>query len=630
MKEVKELESLIKKHKILYYQGRPEISDPEYDKLEDQLRKLDPQNPTLALVGTSPKGAEKIKHDAKMLSLNKTYELKELMSWKGEEELLGTLKIDGVSCSLIYEEGKLLLAKTRGDGSFGEEITKKVAWMDSVPKRISLEGRVEVRGELFCREEDFFKLSDEMVSLGLERPTSQRNIVAGLMSRKDRSELSRFVEFYGFELIGAEKHIKKESDKFKLLKKQGFSIPEYDVVKDEKEIIRVINEAREFMAEGDFQIDGLVFTLNNIELHQELGYTSHHPRYRIAFKFAGESKTTKILEILWSVSRNGVLTPVATVSPVELSGAMISRVTLHNLGMVKQFQLKKGDEIEIIRSGEVIPKFLSVVKSSEEPFVLPSKGCNHCIKDLEVREIRLVCINKVCPLRDKEGILNFIQKIGIDDLSSKRLDELISQGLVSSIPDLYDLTEEKLMKLDKVKQKLADKLVRNIKKSKGVSFTVFLSSLGINGGAYNKCEKVVQSGYDTIEKIMKLTVEELSTVEGFAEKSATEFLRSIHEKRKLIKELEKKGFIFEERVVVETPMKGKKVCITGALSEKRSIIEERLRSFGAIIVGSVSKNTDYLLTNEDPGSSSKYLKAVEHNIPIVTEEKLRLLLKEGA
>ncbi len=627
MTRIQELEKLIKHHKAMYYQGRPEITDHEYDKLEDELKNLDPENRILEFIGSKVESQDKVKHDKKMLSLGKTYIVDDLIKWKGNEDILSTMKIDGVSCSLIYENGHLVLAKTRGDGTFGENITQKVMWMNTVPSALPDKTKsFEVRGELFCREEEFFHLSEEMVSLGLEKPTSQRNIVAGLISRKENVELCRYIEFMAFELISDDFDLKLESDKFKELAKLGIETPETVLHKNKKSVEKTIEETKIFMSEGDFQIDGIVFTYNKLSLHEELGETAHHPRYKMAFKFEGESKETVIKDILWSVSRNGILTPVGNVEPVELSGAVVSRVTLHNYGMVKQYGLKKGDRIEIIRSGEVIPKFLSVVKPSAEKFIVPT-NCPTCDSKVKEVDIRLYCTNQHCPDRVRESILNFIKKIGIDDLSSKRLEEMLKVGLVKEIPDLYKLKVEDFLTLDKVKEKLANKFYETIQASKEVDFITFLSALGLSGGAYNKCEKVVHNGFDTIDKIRAASIEDLSMIESFAEKSATEFLTSFKEKQDLVDELIKLGFIFEEKEIKDTPLNGKKVCITGSLSEKRSVIEGWIRDAGGATVGSVSKKTDFLLTNDGDSGSSKSKKAKELNIPIISEDDLKKMIQ---
>ena len=625
--KIKSLEVEILKHKNLYYQGKPEISDYEFDKLEEELKNLDPKNPVLSFIGSSFFVGEKVEHASKMLSLNKTYKLEELERWMDTKEVVSTFKIDGSSCSLIYNSGKLTLAKTRGDGRFGEKITNKVLYIDHVPK--SLEGynkNFEIRGEIFCREKDFIHLSQEMEKLNLEKPTSQRNIVAGLLGRKENIELARFLSFQAFEFISNEESLHTEEDKFRHLRKLGFETPEYNKSKSRKEIQAQVEEAREFMSQGDYLIDGLVVSFNNLDLHDRLGETAHHPRYKIAFKFEGEMKPTIIKSISWQVSRNGILTPVANVESVELSGANVSRVTLHNFGLVKQFNLKTGDKINIIRSGEVIPKFIDVVKSSDESFKYPVE-CPSCDQETVVDDIRLLCKNPSCPEKVKDEILNFIRKVGIENLSDKRLVELIESGLVRDIPSLFDLTSEKLMELDKVKDKLATKIVQSISDAKNMELVTFLSSLGISGGAYNKCEKIVHNGYDSWEKIKSITPEKLVEIESFAEKSSQDFFNSLQEKLPLAEMLLKKGVKLKKSTFKsDTQISGKKFCITGSLSMKRSDLQKMIKENGGIAVSSVSSATDFLITNDKESSSSKFKKANELNIPILSEAEFVSML----
>lgn len=620
MNRIKELEALILKHKALYYQGRPEISDFDYDAIEDELKKIDPENPVLEVVGTAKTNGKKIGHAQKMLSLEKTYDEKDLVEWISDRDVISTLKIDGMSGSLIYETGKLILGKTRGDGSVGEEITEKVLWIESVPKEISHQGKIEIRGEIFCLEDSFFHLSEEMAKIGLERPTSPRNIVAGLIGRKENIELCRMLSFRPFDLISDDVELAFDHEKFDLFREFGFELPDYAIHKKGEAIHSRIEFTKNFMNDGEYQIDGLVFTYDDLRLHRELGETAHHPRYKLAFKFKGESKETIINEIEWGVSRNGILTPVALVEPVSLSGAMISRVTLHNYGQVATFKLKKGDRIEIVRSGEVIPKFLSVIESSQNEFVIP-KNCPSCGGDVSQVEIRLYCQNSECLGRNQESILNFIQKIGIDDLSSKRLLEMMKKGLVKRVPDLYRLEISDLLTLDKTKEKMAAKLYESIQKTKSVDLITFLSALGISGGAYNKCEKVVQAGFDTIEKLLQMSIEDLIKVNSFAQKSAEEFVGSLQEKSTLINELLLLG------VKIKVPastgaLHGMKICITGSLSEKRTVIEKRIREAGGVVVSGVSKETDYLLTNDPTSGSTKAEKAKELGVKIISEEAL--------
>lgn len=620
---VQELERLILHHKELYYRGKAEISDEAYDKLEAELKKLDAQNPVLKLVGHMQLETNlKVAHQRKMLSLDKTYDEKDLLKWIGKNDVISVMKIDGSSCSLIYRDGHLHLAKTRGDGSFGENITKKAMFIPDIPKAIPDSGELEIRGEIYCIEMNFFKLSKEMERLGLEKPTSQRNIVAGLLGRKENIHLASYLSFKAFDLIGEGK-FKKEHEKFDQLARLGFVLPEYELHKNNKEIEKRIQDAKDFMSKGEYLIDGLVFVYDDLKLHAELGETSHHPRYKIAFKFAGDTKVTTIQDFEWGVSRNGVLTPVALVEPVELSGAMISRVTLHNFGMVQNFELKAGDKIEIIRSGEVIPKFLGIVEKAKGEFTYPKK-CPSCASKLMVQDIWLYCENEACPAKVKEGILNYIQKAGIEDVSDKRLDEMMGKGLVEDIPDLYRLKVDDFLLLEKVKDKLATKMYENIQKSKIQTLAQFISAIGVEGVSIAKSEKIISQGYNTLEKILGLDLDKMKAIEGFAEKSSLTFLESLKQKEKLIQELIKLGVEAKADEIAsgEGPLAGFKFCITGELSMARAEFEKLIKKNGGVMVSSVSKNTSYLITNETESSSSKFTKAKDLNIPIISENQL--------
>lgn len=625
---IQELEKLILHHKERYYLGNAEISDEKYDKLEAELKKLDPENPVLKLVGfKQTENIDKVPHQKKMLSLDKTYDEKDLTKWVGKEEVVSVFKIDGSSCSLIYENGHLVTAKTRGDGLQGENITKKAIFIPDIPKHISGNRNMEVRGEVYCVEKNFFVLSKEMQDMGLEAPTSQRNIVAGLLGRKENIQLCRHLSFQAFDIITDEK-FSNEHQKLDVLKGAGFETPDYELHKSGKELSQRIAEAKEFMSSGDYLIDGLVFVYDDLKLHNELGETSHHPRYKIAFKFAGETKVAKINEIEWGVSRNGTLTPVALIEPTELSGAEIRRVTLHNFGMVQNFQLKAGDKIEIIRSGEVIPKFLGVMERSKEEFTYPKK-CPSCDSKLIIQDIWLYCDNERCPSKVKEEILNYIHKAGIDDVSDKRLDEMIVKGLVEGIPDLYRLKLEDFLLLEKVKDKLATKMFENIQKTKHQGLAQFISAIGVEGVSITKSEKIIAQGYNTLEKIQALTLDKMLQFEGFAEKSSASILESLEKKKPLIAELLSVGVKVraDEISSGEGPLTGLKFCITGELSQPRPQIEKLIKQNGGVIAG-VSKNLSYLVTNEEDGTSSKYVKAQALGIPIINEKSLLKMIEE--
>lgn len=624
---IQELEKLILHHKELYYTGHAEISDERYDKLESELKSLDPENPVLQLVGfKQAEATSKVEHQRKMLSLDKTYDEADLAKWIGKNEVVSVFKIDGSSCSLVYENGHLVTAKTRGDGQFGENITKKAVFIPDIPKHVGTKETFEVRGEVYCIEKNFFTLSKEMQDMGLEAPTSQRNIVAGLLGRKENIHLCRHLSFQAFDIISDEE-FSKEHQKLDALKGLGFITPDYEVHKSGKDLKERVAEAKTFMSSGDYLIDGLVVVYDDLKLHAELGETSHHPRYKIAFKFAGETKVAKINEIEWGVSRNGTLTPVALIEPTELSGAMIGRVTLHNFGMVQNFQLKAGDKIEIIRSGEVIPKFLGVVERSHGEFSHPT-NCPSCDSKLVIHDIWLQCENELCPAKIKEEILNYIFKANIEDVSDKRLDEMINKGIVAGIPDLYRLKRDDFLLLEKVKEKLATKMFENIQKTKHQSLAQFISAIGVEGVSIAKSEKIIAQGYNTLEKIQNLTVDKMLQIEGFAEKSSESILASLRKKKPLIDELLSVGVVVkaDETASGEGPLKGKSFCLTGALSQPRPQIEKLIKQNGGIIAG-VSKNLSYLVTNDEDSTSSKYVKATSLGVPIIKEDQLMKMLE---
>ena len=619
---IQELAKEILKHKKLYYSGQKEIEDEEYDALEMELTSLDPENPVLSVVGSEFFEGEKVKHETKMLSLDKTYIEKDLEKWMGNHILIGTYKIDGNSSSLIYENGKLTLAKTRGDGEYGEKITNQVMFIPSVPKNIKYKNQAEIRGEIYCTHEKFELLVEEMVKRGIDRPKSERNIVAGILGRKDHRDLAEYLDFFAFDYL-TEEELETEEDKCKKIQEHDFVLPPMKKISSKKELNAFVKQTESFMNEGDYLIDGAVLSYNSLDEQEKAGFTGHHPKFKIAFKFMGEVKETKLVDVHWHISRFGVLTPVGEIEPVELSGATITNVTLHNLNAIKTFNLKKGDTVKIIRSGEVIPKFLSVVKSSNNKLEIP-KNCHCCQTELIQEEVRLICPNEECVGRHEEYILNFIQKIGIDDLSEKRLEVMITKGLVTDIPSLYRLTEEQLLTLPSTKEKLAKKIIKNIESSKKVNIIKFLSSLSFVGGARKNTELVLDNGVSNFEELFNLNVEALLKIKGFAKKKATDYVESIQRNRDLINELLELGFEVEFPEKAGDTLKGITFCITGEVhvASNRKELEKLIKSLGGSASSSVSSKTNYLICNEE-SSSSKYKKAQDLGIPILTEEQFQ-------
>lgn len=615
----------MKRYKKSYYdEGIREIEDEEYDALEEELRELSPNSLILKQVGAK---AGDLIHSRKMLSLDKSYTIEEVFAWnKDNKATVATQKIDGSSCSLIYKMGKLTIAKTRGDGNSGESIFEQACAIPSIPKKINSNlPEVEVRGEIHCTEKNFFKLSQEMEKLGLEKPKSQRNIVAGILLRKEHRQLAQYLNFLAFDLFP--ENVDTEAAKMKELERLKFNTPPWKLVTSQKELTNFIQETADFLTNGSYLIDGAVFIINDLAEQKKMGNTTHHPRFKMAYKFAGEIKSTRIESISWQISRFGVLTPVAILEPVDLAGASISKVTLHNYKTVEQFNLKSGDKIKIIRSGEVIPKFLAVDESSltHKKFSAPI-NCPFCENKLISDEVRLTCNNSSCPGRLAESIIQFTNKIGIDDLSEKRILQMIELKLIKAIPDLYKVTLNDLLKVPLTKEKMAQKLFNNIQSSKNQdSIGIFFDALGFKGGAKNKVKLLEEAGIQSLEQIFTLTKENFPEIKGFADKTKEDFIRSIKENKKLIKDLLNLGFTFKTKtkpVKQSSKLNGLSFCITGTVSISRKDLELILEENGGVIKKGISKELNFLISNEE-STSSKSVKAQELGVTIISESMLK-------
>jgi len=642
---VENLACEILRHKALYYEGFPEISDHEYDALEEKLRAFDPHHKVLNLIGFESKSGSKNKrkHKTPMLSLAKTYDAKELFSWQKEKEIVATHKIDGNSLSLIYKKGELVLAKTRGNGEEGEDVTGKILWVSECPKKLQEKSlkdlselnftdddEIEVRGELYCLEEEFPRLAEKMITLGLPEASSPRNIVAGILSRKNHIHLARYFNFFAFEVIfrGSSPFFKTEMNKISWLKGAGFSYPPYKLLLKENDIQDYLSALKEEIDSHSYGIDGAVFNFNDLTCHETLGETAHHPRYKISFKWQGETGKTKIQKIIWSTSRFGTVTPVAQVEPTHLSDAIITNVTLHNLAHVKLFKLKAHDEIEIVRSGEVIPKFLRVIKQNPGEALIP-KECPSCGSELIEENIRLVCENNLCGARVISKILNWIKQAQIDDLSEKRLMSLIEARKVSHIEDLYKLKKEDFLELPMTKEKLATKLIHNIEGSKKLSLVNFLCALGIEGAGKATWAHLTKV-FPTLEDLLKATSEDLMSLDGFAEKTAEQITKGLKENKSLMEKLFALGVEVEKRELHhgQAPLEGLVFVLTGAFSRPREEIAEYVQTLGAKVSSSVTKKTTALVSDDFSKKSSKTIKAESLGVPMWSGDELSNFIKQ--
>ncbi|MBP9707810.1 MAG: NAD-dependent DNA ligase LigA [Oligoflexales bacterium] len=633
--KIAELAEQILRHKHAYYRGAPIISDFEYDRLEEKLRNLDPKHPILHLIGSDKPAAisKKVVHNKPMLSLDKTYEMEELFKWQGQNKIVGMIKVDGVSLSLIYKDGYLFQAKTRGDGYEGEDVTEKSIWISDVVKTINKKIDLEVRGEVYCSESQFIHLCEEMQRRGLESPSSPRNIVAGLFARKEHSDLLSYCGFFAFDLFSEALKYNFEIEKFDWLKEQGFLLPFPELIDSHQETEKYLGFVKNKILEDEVGIDGAVFSYNLLSLHQELGETAHHPRYKLSFKWQGETAISKIEAIEWSTSRLGIVTPVAVIAPILLSGAQIRNITLHNAQHVRLFNLKSGDEIELVRSGEVIPKYLRTLTQAQGVAVIPSH-CPSCHSELNFDEVRLICSNTAhCPAQQIGRILNWIRCVGIEDLSEKRLQQMIGLGMVKSIPDLYRIQLQDLLRLPLTKEKMAQKIFNNIQKTRELDLAVFLNALGFRGIGLTTWELICEQTQD-LESFRVLEKSKLLAIPGIAEVMAEQVIGGFKDKSELIDELLRVGISINSNTKklsqLNSRLKGRIFVVTGTLSCPRSEIEQRIKNLGGKLASQVSKNTYALITNDTATQSNKARAAQELKIPIWTEEFFNRQLAENS
>ncbi len=628
-KRVKELEELIIYHKQKYYKGDAEVSDLEYDSIEDELKSLSPDSYALKLVGFEVID-DKIEHASPMLSLNKSREPSDIVDWMDGEECIIADKMDGSSASLVYQKGVFQLAKSRGDGAFGENLTKyfKYIKVPKIFKKAPLKNSsIEIRGEVCISKKNFEKLSIEMEKRELEKPKSIRNIVAGLLHKKRDLDLCNYLDFIGYEIITSDFQLKSEKDKLTILKNEGFLIPGYTIINSAAELNDSINNYSETISENHYLTDGLVISVNDLEIQIGRGFTGHHPKGKIAFKFKSDSAVTKVKDIIIDVGRTGKLTFVGVVEPVELSGATVQKVSFHNVKYIKENNLNIGCEIQITRSGEVIPKHEKTITENGE-FQFP-ENCIICNEKLDLNEtgIDLVCNNNNCKARIYGRISNWINVNGIENIGDGTLEKLYNENLVTRIEDLYKLKIEDMANLEKLGEKSSKKIIANILKSKDSNLITFLSGLGIDGLG-SGVSKLIAKRFPNIEELKKGTINDFLEIKGIGEILAKNIYEGLNSFGwQLYSRLDGIGF----KIACETSgdtlndeskkFNNKSFVITGKLSKPRKEIEKFIEVNGGKSSKTISKNTSFLVCNEK-SNSSKYLKAEKLGIEIISEESL--------
>lgn len=620
---IHELATRVERYRASYYAGKPEVSDAAYDALEDELRDLDPTHPALANVGAPVTVTEweKARHEIPMGSLNKVVNEAELEGWaarcdelivkEGGQAISGDLsvaeKLDGISIEVIYRDGKFSDAITRGDGVIGERISKNVARMRGIPSKLREKHTLSVRGEIILKISDMKKYFP-----GVANP---RNAAAGTSKRFDGQGCEHLtVLFYDLaDHLG----IKTEEEKFAYLRKQGFATPwnAHGTLKD------VIAHYRRYSSDTratlDYEIDGLVVSANSIAAQTLLGEVNRRPRGAIAFKFASQAKVSKLVDILWETGPSGRVTPVAIVEPVELAGATVQRASLHNMSNVRALGIGVGDEVLVSRRNDVIPYVEEVVEKHGKSAEPPTK-CKTCGAGLATSGEYLLCRNQECPALVEGRILNWIEAIGALEWGDKLIEQLVQAKLVKEPGDLYKLTWQQIADLERRGEKIAKKVLEELKSRLPLTLPVFLAALGIEGFAIQTARLLVSAGYNTIDKLLAATEQDLASIAGLGAIKAANIVRGLAARKDEIHRLLAQGIVpvTQEQ---EGPLAGMSFCFTGALSKPRPEMTAFVEKHGGRVLSGVTKELQYLVSGDNDPTSSKAQKAKKYGTTLLDE-----------
>ncbi len=661
-KEIEKLREEIRYHDWRYYVlADPEVSDKAYDDLVRRLKELEekypqfitPDSPTQRVSGAVLEGFPTVKHRVKMLSLDNTYSIEELKEWEEKIERIlkrkvkldytVELKIDGVSCALVYKDGNLTLAATRGDGEVGEDITPNVRTIKSVPLRLigkDFPKVIEVRGEIYMNKVDFKKINEERLKRGEPPFANPRNATSGSLKLLDPKEVGKrnlkcFIHSFGWSQNYA---FNSQYEFLEKVKEWGLRTNPYNkYCRNLDEVIAYCNQWQEKRDSLDYEVDGVVVKVNSFSLQRGLGQTLKSPRWAVAYKFPAHQATTTVKDIIFSVGRTGIITPVAILNPVECGGVTISRSTLHNFDEIKRLDVRVKDTVLVERAGEVIPKIVKVItskrKGKERKVKVPQRCpvCGGVISKEKEEEVYLYCINPDCPAKLKQSLLHFASRgaMDIEGMGDSVVEELVERGMVKSLVDIYKLKKEDFLELPLFAEKKAFNLYQAIQRSKNHPLARFLYGLGIRHVG-EKAAMVLAQKFREIDKFFTLGKADLESIPEVGPVMAESVIKFFSQSKvkKMIKEFKELGLnLKEEAKVKKDILKGKTIVFTGELkSFTRTEAQRLVEELGGKWSSSVSRNTDYLVVGENPGS--KYEKGKKLGIRMINEEEFKRLIKE--
>jgi len=656
------LKEILNKYGYEYYVlDQPSVPDSEYDKRLQELLKLEEEHPELVTadsptqrVGGQPlEGFEKVEHRIRMLSLGNAFNEADLRDFdrRVRENLnqqvsyVCELKIDGLAVSLTYENGQFTQGSTRGDGSVGEDITTNLRTIRSIPLSVSEQGTIEVRGEAFMPKKSFLALNEIKAEKAEEPFANPRNAAAGSLRQLDpKIAASRNLDIflYGageWEVEGITAH----SERLTYLSELGLKVnPEWKKVDSIEEVLEFVDYWTNERPHLNYEIDGIVIKVDDIDQQEELGYTARSPRWAIAYKFPAEEVITTLKEIELSVGRTGVITPTAVLEPVQVAGSTVQRASLHNEDLIREKDIRVGDHVIIKKAGDIIPEVVKVLEEQrtgqEKEFFMP-KHCPACDSDL-VRldeEVALRCLNPNCPAQLQEGLLHFVSRnaMNIEGLGEKVIAQLFREKLIHTIADVYRLDREELLKLERMGEKSVDNLLNAIEASKANSLEKLLFGLGIRFIG-EKAARILAEHYGTMEKIQKADYDDLISIDEIGEKMAESIVQffSEEEANDLLQELRNLGLNMEYKGLrtseqsSDTIFSGKTIVLTGKMeSFTRKEAKENIEALGGTVTATVSNNTDIVVAGEAAGS--KYERAEKLGITIWNEQQFKEALDDA-
>jgi len=653
-KRIEELRRLIEYHSDKYYnQDNPEISDFEYDMLLNELKNLELLNPDLVevtsptqkVIGKVKEGFSEVQHDVPMLSLQDVFTKEDIYSFdKRMKEVDSNInytvetKIDGLSVSLEYINGEFVRGSTRGNGIVGEDVSENLKTIKNIPMKLKDNIDVEVRGEVFLPRKEFYKLNEKRELEGQQLFANPRNAAAGSLRQLNPEIVrERNLDIFVFniqKIKNIEFATHKESLEF--LQEQGFNIiPFCSVVTTGEELEIEIDKIGELRTSAEYDTDGAVIKVNQLDIREQLGATSKTPKWAIAYKYPPEEKITKIKDIVIQVGRTGVLTPIAELDTVRLAGTMVSRATLHNEDFIKERDIKIGDYVKVRKAGEIIPEVISVNKEkrngSEVEFVFPSV-CPVCGAETErvEGEAAVRCTGIECPARLFRSIVHFASRgaMDIEGLGPANVEMLLDKGLINNIADIYYIKEEDLKDLDRMGEKSAKNLIDAIGKSKSNSLDKLIFGLGIRHIG-SKAAKILSENFEDIDELMNVEVEKLAQINEIGLKMAESIIKYFH-KPQVIDTIEKLKIVGvnmkgNKKELTDTRFVGMTFVLTGALSEfTRDEASKIIEEFGGKTSSSVSKKTTYVLAGEEAGS--KLTKAESLGVKIISESEFKEMI----